>query len=77
MTLKLKGKPRSEAEGMLKAFSDLITKEEEEAPRMLGDLRLLRGVRRFPQRVKCAMLAWRAFEQALMGSPGAETISTE
>ena len=31
MTLKLKGKPRSEAEGMLKAFSDLITKEEEEA----------------------------------------------
>ena len=77
MTLKLKGKPRSEAEGMLKAFSDLITKEEEEAPRMLGDLRLLRGVRRFPQRVKCAMLAWRAFEQALMGSPSAEKNSTE
>ena len=77
MTLKLKGKPRAEAEEMLKAFTDLITTEGPEAPRMLGDLRLLGGVRRFPQRVKCAMLAWRAFEQALMGSPGMEKISTE
>jgi NifU-like protein involved in Fe-S cluster formation len=27
--------------------------------------------------VKCAMLAWRAFEQALAQSPGEPTISTE
>jgi nitrogen fixation NifU-like protein len=31
----------------------------------LGDLQLLEGVRKFPQRVKCAMLAWRALEQAM------------
>ncbi|MDB6004253.1 MAG: system NifU family Fe-S cluster assembly protein, partial [Prosthecobacter sp.] len=31
----------------------------------LGELILLEGVPKFPQRVKCAMLAWRALEQAL------------
>ena len=77
MTLKLKGKPREEAEQMLKAFTELVTKDHEEGPRMLGDLRLLGGVRRFPQRVKCAMLAWRAFEQSLTESPGFKSISTE
>jgi len=34
-------------------------------------------VRKFPQRVKCAMLAWRAVEQALRQSAGEATISTE
>jgi nitrogen fixation NifU-like protein len=38
-----------------------------------GDLILLGGVRKFPQRVKCAMLAWRAFEQALHEPGGAVT----
>ncbi len=77
MTLKLKGKPRGEATAMLAAFHDVVTIEVAEPPKMLGDLRLLAGVRKFPQRVKCAMLAWRAFEQALAQSPGEPTISTE
>ncbi len=77
MTLKLKGKSRPEAEQMLQAFTDLVTKDQQEGPRMLGDLRLLGGVRRFPQRVKCAMLAWRAFEQSITESPGIENVSTE
>jgi NifU-like protein involved in Fe-S cluster formation len=34
-------------------------------------------VRKFPQRVKCAMLAWRAVEQALAQTAGEATISTE
>jgi nitrogen fixation NifU-like protein len=33
----------------------------------LGELTLLEGVQKFPQRVKCAMLGWRALEQALEG----------
>lgn len=74
MTLKLKGKPRPEAEAMLRDFHDLVTTEVADPPKQLGDLRLLAGVRKFPQRVKCAMLAWRAFEQALQ-SPG--TVTTE
>jgi len=37
----------------------------------------MQGVRKFPQRVKCAMLAWRAVEQALRQNVGESTISTE
>ena len=79
MTMKLKGKSRPDAEQMLGDFHDLVAgeSENEDAGRSLGDLRLLRGVRKFPQRVKCAMLAWRALEQALQQESGAATVSTE
>ena len=62
---------------MLNAFHELVTKEKNQAPKTLGDLRLMQGVRKFPQRVKCAMLAWRALEQALRQNTGESTISTE
>ena len=42
----------------------------------LGDLRFMGGVRKFPQRVKCAMLAWRALEAALRQSGGEANVST-
>ncbi len=77
MTLKLKGRTRAEAESLLAAFHDLVTKEVAEPPKQLGDLRLLQGVRKFPQRVKCAMLSWRAFEQALAQRAGEGRVSTE
>ena len=77
MTMKLKGKSRAEAGEMVRAFRDLVTSETAEAPRELGDLRLMQGVRKFPQRVKCAMLAWCAVEQALRQSAGETTVSTE
>jgi len=77
MTMKLKGKPRAEAEALLRAFHQLVTTEAESEPKGLGDLILLRGVRKFPQRVKCAMLAWRAFEQALREPGGTVTTETE
>lgn len=77
MTTKLKGKSREETMSILRAFQALITGEASEAPPVLGDLRLLGGVRKFPQRVKCAMLAWRAVEQALQQNAGEATVSTE
>ena len=77
MTMKLKGKSRPQITEMLRAFHDLVTEETSEAPKALGDLRVMKGVRKFPQRVKCAMLAWRAVEQALEQDAGEATISTE
>jgi nitrogen fixation protein NifU and related proteins len=77
MTMKLKGKSRGEAMDMLRAFHDLVTNGTSEAPKTLGDLRVMRGVRNFPQRVKCAMLAWRAVEQAFELGAGEATVSTE
>jgi len=77
MTMKLKGKSYVEATEMLKAFHDLVTNETTNSPGMLGDLRVMQGVRKFPQRVKCAMLAWRAVEQALRQTAGESSVSTE
>jgi nitrogen fixation protein NifU and related proteins len=77
MTMKLKGKKRAEVEEMLRAFHDLVTKENNHAPKNLGDLQVMRGVRKFPQRVKCAMLPWRAVEQALRTTEKEATVSTE
>ena len=77
MTLKLKGKTRSEAAELSRTFKNLVTGEAPPESRTLGDLQLLQGVRKFPQRVKCAMLAWRAVEQALAQTVGEASVSTE
>jgi nitrogen fixation NifU-like protein len=77
MTMKLKGKSRIEVTEMLRAFHGLVTDEKSETPKALGDLVAMKGVRKFPQRVKCAMLAWRAVEQALEQGAGEATVSTE
>jgi nitrogen fixation NifU-like protein len=77
MTMKLKGKTRDEAFALGNAFKELVTSTGESASPKLGDLQLLAGVRKFPQRVKCAMLPWRAVEQALAETRGESTVSTE
>lgn len=77
MTAKLKGKTRTAAMEMLRVFRDLVTGEGDDSLSILGDLRMMRGVRKFPQRVKCAMLAWRALEEALQQNAGEATVSTE
>src|SRR2546423_4914857 len=77
MTTKLKGKSPAEVTEMLRAFHDLVTTDRSEAPKTLGDLRVMQGVRKFPQRVKCAMLAWRAVQQAFEQGSGEATVSTE
>jgi len=77
MTMKLKGKSREEVEEMFRAFHDLVNADISNPPKSLGDLQVMRGVRKFPQRVKCAMLPWRAVEQALRQTEGEATVSTE
>lgn len=66
MTIKVKGTPKAEAEALLTDFRRVVTGEGNvENEDALGELILLEGVQKFPQRVKCAMLAWRALEQAM------------
>ena len=77
MTAKLKNKPRAVALEIMRAFHDLVVGESAAAPSSLGDLAVMRGVQKFPQRVKCAMLPWRALEQALRTGAGETTVSTE
>ena len=69
MTVKVKGRTSAEAAAMREDFRRIVMgdgkPQDEDA---LGELTLLEGVQKFPQRVKCAMLGWRALEQALEGT---------
>lgn len=66
MTVKLKKKNRAEAGQLTRKFLAMLTDAQEPATdRAMGDLSLFKGVRKFPLRVKCATLAWHAFEEAL------------
>jgi nitrogen fixation NifU-like protein len=66
MTNLLKGKELSEAEELAGKFTDLMHGEEEVArDKSLGDLRALQGVSKFPVRIKCALLAFDALQEAI------------
>jgi len=66
MTTAVKGKTREEAEEIFERFHDLVTgKLPELEQKALGSLRAFAGVARFPNRVKCARLAWHAMHAAL------------
>jgi len=64
MTTQVKGKTMEEASALKQVFIDFLTKES--APSTgLGNLQALGGVKKFPQRLKCATLGWHALEGAL------------
>jgi nitrogen fixation NifU-like protein len=69
MTEILQGKTLKEAELLFRAFRAKVTGNEAVVlpPELAGDeekLEPLSGVRAYPSRVRCATLAWRAFEAA-------------
>lgn len=65
MTERLLGKSREEAEAEIKAFKAMMVGERE-FPEM-DDLAALKGVIQYPSRIKCATLAWTAFQNGLAG----------
>jgi len=71
MTVKMKGADAEKLKGLIQDFRSVVTGEgsvqDEDS---LGELILLEGVQKFPQRVKCATLAWRAVEQAMQQKGG-------
>ncbi|GGL06758.1 Fe-S cluster assembly sulfur transfer protein SufU [Deinococcus radiotolerans] len=64
MTVALTGKTLAETRALAGQFQAMILGEAE-GPADLGDLLALAGVSRLHARRKCALLAWRALEQAL------------
>ena len=73
MTESLKGKTEAEALGILEDFKSLVTGSS--VARDMGKLSVLAGVQAFPQRVKCATLAWHTLQAALKNNT--EPVSTE
>ena len=67
MTQAIKGKPIDEALKLANNFSDMVEGKDLEIDEDLdlGDIEALQGVCKFPARIKCATLAWKAMEKAL------------
>jgi nitrogen fixation NifU-like protein len=65
MTQAIKGKKVEEALELATIFSDMMLGKEYDEDLDLGDIEALQGVSKFPARIKCATLAWKAMEKGL------------
>lgn len=54
----VKGRSFEEVKKIAEAVRKMLKGEEVELPTDIGDIDALQGVRQFPVRVKCALLAW-------------------
>jgi nitrogen fixation protein NifU and related proteins len=61
----LVGKTREEVGHLVETFKGMMHGREPEPEMDLGDLEALEGVRQFPVRIKCALLAWTTMLEAL------------
>ncbi|UOQ46031.1 SUF system NifU family Fe-S cluster assembly protein [Halobacillus salinarum] len=66
MTQAIKGKSVDEALKMSHIFSEMMQGKEVDIEGIdLGDMEALQGVAKFPARIKCATLAWKAMEKGV------------
>ncbi|MFP4382805.1 MAG: Fe-S cluster assembly sulfur transfer protein SufU [Spirochaetia bacterium] len=62
----VKGMTLPEVDELIGMFKGMLTREEEpEFPEELSDLEAMQGVRKYPLRIKCALLAWTTLEEML------------
>ncbi|MFJ7935710.1 Fe-S cluster assembly sulfur transfer protein SufU [Sporosarcina sp. NPDC096371] len=73
MTQIVKGKKADEAVNLAHVFSDMMLGKDIDDSIDLGDIEALAGVAKFPARIKCATLAWKAMEKGV----GNDTDSTD
>ncbi len=76
MTQALKGKRLTDALLVKDNFLSLITQDDYKGID-LGKLKVFEGVKKYPVRVKCAALVWRALEDALNKTSDQHLVSTE
>jgi nitrogen fixation protein NifU and related proteins len=68
MTEALTGRSVDDAETMIKQFRSMMSGETEPDEEEFGELVALKGVVKYPIRVKCAVLAWDVLQEALHGT---------
>jgi nitrogen fixation NifU-like protein len=61
----VEGKSIVEIRELTDAFQGMMRNGDGEPPEELGDIEALRGVAKFPVRVKCATLAWRTLGEGI------------
>ena len=72
MTEAVAGKTRDEVDERIGAFRGMMAGEVEADEDAFGELVALKGVVKYPVRVKCAVLAWDVLQDALAGAGEAE-----
>ncbi|HJF30675.1 MAG TPA: SUF system NifU family Fe-S cluster assembly protein [Sporosarcina psychrophila] len=70
MTQIVKGKKVDEALKAATVFSDMMLGKDIDDSIDLGDIEALAGVAKFPARIKCATLAWKAMEKGVGNDSG-------
>ncbi|MGM0875449.1 MAG: Fe-S cluster assembly sulfur transfer protein SufU [Bacillota bacterium] len=65
MTQAIKGKTLDEALKLSEIFSNMMLGKDYNDDIDLGDIEALQGVTKFPARIKCATLAWKAMEKGV------------
>ena len=65
MTQAIKGRNVNEALKLSEIFSDMMLGKDYDDTIDLGDIEALAGVSKFPARIKCATLAWKAMEKGV------------
>ena len=65
MTEKVKGLSAAEARDVTESIKRMMAGEEEGDADTLGDLVSLKGVVKYPVRIKCALLSWNTLLEAL------------
>lgn len=70
MTQIVKGKKVDEALKAATIFSDMMLGKDIDDSIDLGDIEALAGVAKFPARIKCATLAWKAMEKGVGNDSG-------
>jgi nitrogen fixation protein NifU and related proteins len=73
----LVGKDEGEVDQLAESFKNMMHGHEPEAGMDMGDLEALEGVRQFPVRIKCALLAWTTLQEALAALRAREKESKE
>lgn len=67
MTSVVKGKSEQEAIELIASFLELVQGEDiGSRKKALKDAQMLSGVVKFPARIKCATLAWKALERSII-----------
>lgn len=72
MTQAVKGKTVDEALKLSHIFSEMVQGKDYEESEDLGDIEALQSVSKFPARIKCATLAWKAMEKGVRSEKGLE-----
>ena len=65
LTELVKGKPMTEVEALILKFRSMMAGKPPEDEEDLGDLVALKGVVKYPVRIKCAVLAWDTLQEGV------------